>query len=240
MITYSPSGNALSPDARAALDRAIQRLARHRSPPPRRPTGPLKEPASSLEPGTGTATFDGADPEVNVTFSLPAGWEARQAGPWSSRAPTPSHWSGSGRGSASSMSATSSPTHVARYWRTRPSARPWTTSSRRSPTCPATPPPPETSPSTGSTASRSSSRSPTTPRPAASPFFLAVRQQQRRLVPGLLGPGPNQHNRVRILDVDGTRLMILGVVPPRHLGRGSSRPRGARQLDRVRLKRTAR
>ena len=38
MITYSLSGNALSPDARAELDRAIQRLASGEIQPPRRPS----------------------------------------------------------------------------------------------------------------------------------------------------------------------------------------------------------
>ena len=68
MITYSLSGNALSPDARAELDRAIQRLASGEIPPPRRPTGPLTEPAPP--PQERAPQPSRSDPEVTVTFTL--------------------------------------------------------------------------------------------------------------------------------------------------------------------------
>ena len=73
MITYSLSGDALSPDARVELDRATQRLASGEIQPPRRPKGSLTDPASLLGPGTGS--FVGADPKVTVKVALPAGWE---------------------------------------------------------------------------------------------------------------------------------------------------------------------
>ena len=54
MITYSLSGDALSPDARAELDRAIQRLASGEIQPPRRPDRSAHRAGVQLEPGTGT------------------------------------------------------------------------------------------------------------------------------------------------------------------------------------------
>ncbi len=74
MITYSQSGDAMSPDARAELDRAIQRLASGET-PPRHPTGPLTPPPP-LEPGTGTATYAVPGTDVTITYAVPAGWEA--------------------------------------------------------------------------------------------------------------------------------------------------------------------
>ena len=74
------------------------RLGRANRPAARQVRSPSRRP---LEPGTGTATFAGADPEVNVTVSLPAGWEAPTAtGSSPSRTPTadPRHVVGIGVG----------------------------------------------------------------------------------------------------------------------------------------------
>ena len=104
------------------------------------------------------------------------------------------------------------------------SARPLTTSSRRGRTCPeSTPPRRGTSLSTGSTESRSSSRSPTTkwrtatecitavrsvarPRPAASVREPVGKALQLAMRPSQAHPG--QHQKIWVLDVDGSRLMI--------------------------------
>ncbi|MBA2575432.1 MAG: BMP family ABC transporter substrate-binding protein [Euzebyaceae bacterium] len=74
MITYAESGDALSADARANLDRATEQLASGAIRPPRTPSGVLTEPESLLEPGTGTSFFAGAR-AVPVRATLPVGWE---------------------------------------------------------------------------------------------------------------------------------------------------------------------
>jgi basic membrane lipoprotein Med (substrate-binding protein (PBP1-ABC) superfamily)/DNA-binding SARP family transcriptional activator len=74
MITYAQSGNALSADARANLDRTIEQLAAGEIRPPRTPDGALTERDSILETGIGTSYFAGAR-DVPVRFTLPAGWE---------------------------------------------------------------------------------------------------------------------------------------------------------------------
>ena len=73
MITYAPSGDALNAAARANLDRTMEQLAAGRLRPPRTPIGALLERESLLDPGTGTGSFAGSD-DVPVTFTLPEGW----------------------------------------------------------------------------------------------------------------------------------------------------------------------
>jgi hypothetical protein len=71
MITYAPSGDALSADARTNLDRTIQQLVTGAIQPPRTPTGELTD-SESLESATGIRWFVIAN--VPVTFTVPAGW----------------------------------------------------------------------------------------------------------------------------------------------------------------------
>jgi basic membrane lipoprotein Med (substrate-binding protein (PBP1-ABC) superfamily) len=71
MISYVASGDALSTDARADLDRAIGQIASGDVRPPRTPAGPRTGPEALLGPGTGTASFG----EVPVRFTEPDGWE---------------------------------------------------------------------------------------------------------------------------------------------------------------------
>ncbi len=71
MITYADSGDALSADARANLDRATEQLASGAIRPPRTPSGVLTEPESLLE--TVTIFFAGA--WVPARATLPVGWE---------------------------------------------------------------------------------------------------------------------------------------------------------------------
>lgn len=73
MITYTQSGEALSADARANLDVAIAQLASGEIRPHRDPGGALAEPELLLEPGTGTGLF-ASGTDMPVTFDLPEGW----------------------------------------------------------------------------------------------------------------------------------------------------------------------
>jgi len=70
MISYVAHGDVLSTDAGAHVDRAIERLAAGDIRPPRTPTGPLTGPEALLGPGAGTGSFG----DVPVTFTLPGGW----------------------------------------------------------------------------------------------------------------------------------------------------------------------
>ena len=103
------------------------------------------------------------------------------------------------------------------------------TSWRRGRTCPTTPPPQRsTSPSTGTPESRSSSPSPTTTSANARariPQRSASGLSSDSVFPGFAAQGPNQHNQQRILDVDGTRLVITAYDVP------STSPQDRADLD---------
>ena len=75
MITYAPSGDALSTDARANLDRAIEQLASGRR--AAAPSGRSRQPEILLEPGTGTGFFGAG--ATSVRYAVPPGWEADEA-----------------------------------------------------------------------------------------------------------------------------------------------------------------
>jgi basic membrane lipoprotein Med (substrate-binding protein (PBP1-ABC) superfamily) len=77
VIGYASSGDALSAQTRASLNRAIQQLASGEIELSRTPTGELTERTSFLDPDTGTSYFAGGD-SVPVTVTLPAGWEVEE------------------------------------------------------------------------------------------------------------------------------------------------------------------
>ncbi len=70
MISYVAHGDALSTDARANVDRAIGQIASGDIRPPRTPTGPRTEPEALLGPGTGTGSLG----DIPVRFTQPDGW----------------------------------------------------------------------------------------------------------------------------------------------------------------------
>ena len=51
---------------------------------------------------------------------------------------------------------------------------------------------------------------------------------------GYWAQGPNQHHQLRILDVDGTRVVIGAIVVPGHLGRRTG-PTSTRSLDSIQI-----
>jgi basic membrane lipoprotein Med (substrate-binding protein (PBP1-ABC) superfamily)/DNA-binding SARP family transcriptional activator/energy-coupling factor transporter ATP-binding protein EcfA2 len=67
MITYATSGDALSADARATLDRTIQQLASGAIQPPRIPTGEVTDQESLETPRRVVAN-------IPITFTVPTGW----------------------------------------------------------------------------------------------------------------------------------------------------------------------
>jgi basic membrane lipoprotein Med (substrate-binding protein (PBP1-ABC) superfamily)/DNA-binding SARP family transcriptional activator len=71
MISYVAHGDALSIDATATVDRAIGQIASGDIRPPRTPTGPFTETDALLGSGTDTGAFGD---DVPVTFTLPDGW----------------------------------------------------------------------------------------------------------------------------------------------------------------------
>ena len=70
MISYVAHGDVLSTDASANVDGAIGQIASGDIRPPRTPTGPLTDSDALLGPGRATASFG----DVPVTFTLPDGW----------------------------------------------------------------------------------------------------------------------------------------------------------------------
>jgi basic membrane lipoprotein Med (substrate-binding protein (PBP1-ABC) superfamily) len=70
MISYVAHGEALSADARAELDWAIERIASGEIEPPTTPTGAVADATAWLEPGAASSRLG----DVPVTFTVPDGW----------------------------------------------------------------------------------------------------------------------------------------------------------------------
>ena len=229
MITYAADGDALSADARANLDRAIEQLASGDDPTAPHPDRCAHRAGSRC---SSPERAPGPSRDVPVRFTLPPGWDDIGWGVIKAD-PTSSGWS-------SSTWPTSTPTPANRSRSTRRSVRPSTTSSRRWPTCP----PSNATAATDVTVDGFDGKQVEFTVPDYDrrvPGRLRLRRPlhgaggRRHPDDGYWAQGPNQHHRLWILDVDGTRLVIGAIVVPGHLGTGPGRHRRDPQLHPDRL-----